>query len=138
IFLMRFILMTIIFKREDMGNINLKKTNAQVNILLSILLAIFFVMFITLTSIQAQTTNKIDPYVALEFNVGTSLGQMRMAPVGINGSHYMLLIYSEMRGIDPFEGSFHSPTSTIKLALYDFKGNQKWKQELPNGVPGTW
>ncbi len=91
-----------------------------------------------LVTLQAQPGKKIDPYVALQFNVGTTLKQMRSAPVNIRGQHYLLLSYSEEQNVDPFEGSFVFPENTMKLALYDFKGNQKWRREFPNVVPGTW
>lgn len=100
--------------------------------------ALIFSIICLIVSSQAQSIKNIDPYVALQFNVGITLGQMRSAPVNINGQRYLLLIYSEEQSVDPFEGSFFFPKNTIKLALYDFKGNQKWKKELPNVVPGTW
>lgn len=87
---------------------------------------------------EAQPARDIKPYEVLQFNVGTTLGQMRSAPVSIGGQRYLLLIYSEEQNVDPFEGSFFFPENTIKLALYDFKGVLKWKKELPNVVPGTW
>jgi hypothetical protein len=102
------------------------------------LLIIISIVVFTMYSIQGQPQKAIEPYVALQFNVGTTLGQMRMAPVDIKGNRFFLLIYSEMRGIDPYEGSFHFPTNTVKIALYDFTGNLKWKKELPHVIPGTW
>lgn len=95
-------------------------------------------VFSLLIALQAQPKKNIEPFVALQFNVGTTLGQMRSAPVKIKDQRYMLLIYSEESNVDPYEGSFFFPKNTIKLALYDFKGNQKWKKELPNVVPGIW
>lgn len=91
-----------------------------------------------LATAKAQPAKSIDPYVALQFNVGTVLGQMRSAPVKIGDQRFLLLIFSEEKNVDPFEGSFFFPKNTIKLALYDFKGKEKWRKELPNVVPGTW
>src|SRR4030042_6392526 len=99
---------------------------------------LFFPFFCLFISVLGQQKKNIEPFVALQFNVGTTLGQMRSAPVNIDGQRYLLLIYSEEQNDDPFEGNFFFPKNTIKIALYDFKGTQKWEKELPNIVPGTW
>lgn len=102
------------------------------------IITLIILLILVFGVLRAQPTKRIEPFVALQFNVGTILGQMRSVPVNIDGVRHLLLIYSEEENDDPFEGNFFFPKNTIKLALYDLKGNLKWKKELPNVIPGTW
>lgn len=80
-----------------------------------------------------------DPYVALEFNVGVPLQMLRSVPVNLeNGQKGFLLLFSEERNLDPFEGNFFFPKHTPKLAVYDTKGKELWRRELPYAIPGIW
>ncbi|MGF1637294.1 MAG: DUF6282 family protein [Cyclobacteriaceae bacterium] len=100
-----------------------------------------FFVFMFFVSVQASYGQKFDIQVFAEFNVGTSLGQLRAVPVqcGDKARINLLFVYSEDKEIDPFRKMFFFPTSTLKLAMYTPEGKKLWVKELHKGnIPGTW
>jgi len=96
------------------------------------------ICFFLLTSyLQAQT---FDIHVVAEIDLGITLGQLRAVPVNLNdGSKAIAAMYSEDAEIDPYIGMFFFPKHTLKIILFDEKGNIIWRRDLgPGVVPGIW
>jgi hypothetical protein len=102
--------------------------------------------FLLLTFIQLflcphLSAQSYDIQVYSEFNVGTTLGQLRAVPVqlGKDQQPHILLVYGEDKSVDPFMGMFFFPTNTLKFAMYTAQGERLWVKELHRGnIPGNW
>jgi hypothetical protein len=84
---------------------------------------------------------KYDIGVYAEFNVGTTLGQMRAIPIIYDKQKQegLLLVYGEDQPVDAFMGMFFFPKATLKMAMYTVTGELIWKKELHKGnIPGEW
>lgn len=87
------------------------------------------------------TAQDYDLQVVTEIDLNHPLGQLRAVPVslGPDRSKAVAAMYSEDAEIDPYIGMFFFPRHTLKLMVFDIKGNEVWKRDLGNGVvPGIW
>ena len=79
------------------------------------------------------------PYVALEFDLKVPIHQVRAAPVSLGaGEKGFVMIFSEDPNDDPYEESFFFPTHKLIIAVFDIKGKELWRRELPYAIPGIW
>ncbi len=86
-----------------------------------------------------STFMNIEPIILLELSLGSSIGQLRAIPVKIKTENNILVVYSSNFEIDPFIDMFYFPDDTLKMALFDMKGEMIWKKDLGKGVvPGIW
>jgi outer membrane protein assembly factor BamB len=64
---------------------------------------------------------------------------LQAAPIDLgNNEKGLVILFSEERNIDPFEGSFRFPKSSPKLAVFNRNGKELWRRELPYSIPGIW
>jgi hypothetical protein len=99
------------------------------------------IALVIIWTVQMSYGQKYDIQVHAEFNVGTTLGQLRAVPVqcGKNTQPNVLLVYSEDKEIDPFRKMFFFPTNSMKFAMYTADGELVWKKSLNKGnIPGVW
>ncbi|NQV34417.1 MAG: hypothetical protein HQ515_17110, partial [Phycisphaeraceae bacterium] len=83
----------------------------------------------------------IDLKAVTTVDLGQPLGQLRAVPVslGKDASPAILTIYGQDTEIDPYVGMFFFPKSTLRMALFDEKGDTLWRRDLgPGVVPGVW
>src|SRR5690606_14256027 len=77
--------------------------------------------------------------VALEFRVGQELGQLRAAPVDLGSEQGLVLAYGGDFDVDPYHEMFFYPKDTMKLAVYNLRGERLWMKDLGRGIPpGMW
>ncbi len=99
---------------------------------------VLVIVLMTLTLMA--TGQKMNLEVVSDFNIGTTLGQLRAVPVQLTESNRALLfVYSEEKDVDPYVKMFFLPKHTLKLALFTMEGRMLWKKEMPESLlPGTW
>lgn len=97
---------------------------------------LIIVLLMISTLIIAQNIN-LQPIVELQ--IAEKIGQFRSVPVKLDGKNAICGMYSEDAEIDPYIGMFFFPKHTLKLILFDEKGEILWKRDLGGGVvPGVW
>ncbi len=87
----------------------------------------------------ARTTVDLQSVITVDLN--QPLGQLRAVPVsrGEEASPAILVIYGQDAEIDPYIGMFFFPESTLRMTLFDDRGNTQWARDLgPGVVPGIW
>jgi hypothetical protein len=106
----------------------------------SVLLASLVGIFAASVVIQPCAAGpSFDLQPILEFNLGTTLGQCRAAPVDLGREQGILLAYCEDAEIDPYVEMFFFPRHRMKLAAFSLAGKELWKRELgPGVIPGIW
>ncbi len=90
---------------------------------------------------EPNQSSEINPKVLLELSLGQPIGQLRAAPVCLGKDHEKAIIatYCADFDVDPYHEMFFFPTDTLKMVLFDVKGNIIWKRDLGKGVvPGMW
>ena len=104
---------------------------------LFLFLAAIFAASIGISPCTAAPPLDLQPI--LEFNLGTTLGQCRAAPVDLGSEQGILLAYCEDAEIDPYVEMFFFPQHRMKLAVFSLAGKEVWKRELgPGVIPGIW
>ena len=99
----------------------------------ALLIMVLFIPF----SIFSQ--NSIDLQPVFKLQIAKKIGQFRSVPVKLEGKNFICGMYSEDAEVDPFIGMFFFPKHTLKLILFDEKGEVLWKRDLGEGViPGIW
>ena len=96
------------------------------------------------TTLARATTSpasqvRLDPVLTL--SLGQRVGQLRAMPVGLGpgAPRAFLAAYSADFENDPSMEMFFYPTDTLKLALFDERGDVLWRKDLGRGVvPGLW
>lgn len=77
--------------------------------------------------------------VALRFELGQELGQLRAAPVQLGAERGLVLAYAADFDVDPYEEMFFYPKDTLKLAVYNLRVERLWEKDLGRGMPpGMW
>ena len=92
------------------------------------------------SSVTASHTN-VDLQSVITVDLNQPLGQLRAVPVsrGKEASPAILAIYGQDAEIDPYVGMFFFPESTLRMTLFDDRGNIQWTRDLESGVvPGIW
>ena len=90
-----------------------------------------------LNPVFAKNTINLQPVVQLQ--IGEKIGQFRSVPVKVDGNNTICGMYSEDAEIDPYIGMFFFPENTLRLVLFDEKGEILWRRDLGEGVvPGIW
>ena len=82
-----------------------------------------------------------DLHVVAELDLSHKLGQFRAVPISLGESQPKAIaaMYSEDAEIDPYIGMFFFPKHTLKVMVFDEKGEILWKRDLGEGVvPGIW
>lgn len=77
----------------------------------------------------------------VELDLDQPIGQFRAVPVEMGKNHPAAIaaLYSEDAEIDPYIGMFFFPESTLKLVVFNEKGEIAWRRDLGRGVvPGVW
>lgn len=100
-------------------------------------MAVFFTA-ISSTTLKAQD---YDLQVITEVDLGHPLGQLRAVPISLGPDQpkAVVTMYSEDAEIDPYIGMFFFPRHTLKLMVFDARGNEVWRRDLGSGVvPGIW
>ena len=76
---------------------------------------------------------------AVEFNVGSPIGQFRFVPVSTGRQKAFLVVHSSCAEVDPYHRMFFLPTDTLKLSAFSETGQQLWRRDLGGGmIPGVW
>lgn len=75
-------------------------------------------------------------YDALVFNIGVDYKQARVVTGDLTGDGELdvLILYSEMQSVDPFEKAWIKSTNTFKLAAFQKNGNKIWEIDLGFGI----
>ncbi len=90
-----------------------------------------------LASLACAAPVKLEP--AVTFHLGQSLMQMRSAPVQLGATRALVVAYSADFDIDPYHEMFFYPKDTLKIAVYDLRGERLWVKDLGRGMPpGGW
>lgn len=79
----------------------------------------------------------ISPSVLLQFSVGTPIGSFRAVPVKLNNKNEtgILVVYSEHGDAGgPNPQYFQFPKGTLSFVMFNSKGKQLWRVNLPNNV----
>ena len=96
-------------------------------------------LFFSANLIIKGQSPKRDIYTALEFSLGIPVQFARSAPLSLgDGKKGFVMLFSEERNLDPYEGSFFFPKNTPKLAVFDLEGRELWRRELAGALPGIW
>lgn len=102
----------------------------------------FFIIILWFAIIGGEVfAQDYDLQVVAEVDLGHKLGQFRAVPIslGENQPKAIAAMYSEDAEIDPYIGMFFFPKHTLKVMVFDEKGNIIWKRDLGEGViPGIW
>jgi hypothetical protein len=83
----------------------------------------------------------MDPVVLTEVKLNSPVSQLRLIPVNFAGEKEscFLAIYGADENIDPYTNLFKLPEDSLKMALFNSKGNIIWSRVLSRGViPGVW
>ncbi|MCZ7647806.1 MAG: polysaccharide lyase 11 [Planctomycetota bacterium] len=84
---------------------------------------------------------RIELKPVMECALGSPVGQLRAAPVGLGAGapRAFLVAYAADFDVDPYHEMFFFPTDTLKLVLFDTRGRELWRRDLGKGVvPGLW
>jgi hypothetical protein len=92
----------------------------------------------------AQKTNQgheFDLQSVLEVKLAEHIGQLRAVPVNLGQGRprAILAVHCSDAEVDPYVEMFFFPKDTLKLTLFDEKGEILWRRDLGHGVvPGIW
>ncbi len=77
--------------------------------------------------------------VAVTFQIGQELGQLRAAPLELGSERGLVVAYGADFDVDPYHEMFFYPKDTMKLAAYTLRGERLWVRDLGRGLPpGMW
>jgi hypothetical protein len=74
-----------------------------------------------------------------ELDLDTDCGQLRAAPVNVDGDICVLLVHAADAEVDPYMKMFFYPEDTLTFTFVDASGSVCWERDLGRGVvPGIW
>src|SRR5687768_14794282 len=77
----------------------------------------------------------------VEVSLGSAIGQLRAAPVGLGegAPRAIMVVYGADFDVDPYVEMFFFPTDTLKVVVFTEQGEVLWRRDLGQGVvPGVW
>jgi hypothetical protein len=109
-----------------------------------IFLVLSVMVCLSIQQAGAQDTNQVhefDLQSVLEVKLAEHIGQLRAVPVNLGEGRprAILAVHCSDAEVDPYVEMFFFPKDTLKLTLFNEKGEILWQRDLgPGVIPGIW